>query len=471
FNQAFTDALGVRNDANIDDLSLLMPRLGFTWDASDELSVRGGLGLYSGGNPNVWISNAWSNDGVTNVQETLSNFSGANSVLDGSIPLTGARPGYDIPQALFDSVAATTAADASIENLVLISPSYKQPREWKFALGATYNLPWYEIQMDVDYLYSRAVNSAYYIDISQEKIGETVIGQPIYDYASGQGEDNFMLTNSNRDARSDLWSIQFQKDFDWGLDLSFGYAYTDATDISPMTSSVAGSNFSNLALNDIANPSPATSNYVVPHRFTLRASYARDFFGDNTTRFTVFTFAQEGQPQSYVMGSGGQEGDGFFGRHLLYVPTGGDDPNVVFFPGVVADPANDIEEVPAFDQAAFFAWANREGLSPGLQERNGQHAKWSSRVDFRVDQEFPAFVGDSKGRVFMKVYNVGNLLNDDWGRVNDSQFFSVQVVDSSLVGDGTGRYLFESFSDRSIEQVRENRSLYEIRLGIEIDFE
>src|SRR5690606_16033354 len=65
FNQTFTDANGVRNDGNIDGLSLLMPRLGVTWNAYDYLTVRGGVGLYSGGNPNVWISNAWSNAGLT----------------------------------------------------------------------------------------------------------------------------------------------------------------------------------------------------------------------------------------------------------------------------------------------------------------------------------------------------------------------------------------------------------------------
>ena len=35
--------------------------------------IRGGVGRYSGGNPNVWLSNAWSNDGLTNVQTQLSN--------------------------------------------------------------------------------------------------------------------------------------------------------------------------------------------------------------------------------------------------------------------------------------------------------------------------------------------------------------------------------------------------------------
>ena len=81
FNQTFADANGLRNDANIDGLDLIMPRLGFTWGARDDLQLRGGVGLYAGGNPNVWLSNAWSNDGLTNAQFTLNNFGGDFTVL------------------------------------------------------------------------------------------------------------------------------------------------------------------------------------------------------------------------------------------------------------------------------------------------------------------------------------------------------------------------------------------------------
>jgi outer membrane receptor for ferrienterochelin and colicin len=453
FNQTFTDANGVRNDSNIDGLSLLMPRLGFTWNVRDDLTLRGGVGLYSGGNPNVWISNAWSNDGLTNVQLSLSNFDSSRSALDGTIPLTGDRPGYDVPQELFDAVAAVTPANAVNRGLVLIDPNYKQPREWKFALGTTYDLPWWDVVADIDYLHTEQQNSAIYVDLSQEIVGETIIGQPIYDFVNGQ--DNLMLTNSQFDGSSDLFSISLRKEFDWGLDLMFGYAYTDAEDISPMTSSTAGSNFDNLATNDVNNPGSGTSNYVVPDRFTFRASYGTEFFGDYTTRATLFAFSGEGQPQSYVMGSGDLEGDGFFGRHLLYVPTGPTDPNVIFDPG--------------FETAEFFDWVGREGLSPGLQARNAQHADWSSRVDFRIDQELPTFIGDTKAKLFVKVYNLGNLLNDDWGKVNDAQFFSVQVVDSSVDPD-TGQYIFESFTEDTVNDLLESRSLWEVRLGIEFSF-
>ena len=452
FNAAFTAANGIVSNENIDGLDLVMPRFGFTWGIRDDLTLRGGIGLYSGGNPNVWISNAWSNDGITNVQLRLNNFSGSGSVLDGSIPLTGSRPGFDVPQTLFDQVAATTAASASSSRLVLIDPGYKQPGEWKFAFGGTWQTPWYGIVADIDYLHTELQNGAQYVDLSQAIVGQTITGQPIYDYVNGR--DNYMLTNTSEDSKADSVSIILNKKFDFGLDLMLGYAYTEAEDVVPMTSSVAGSNFDNLSTSDINNPSPATSNYLVPHRITLEVKYSTKLFGDLETRVTLSGYASEGQPQSYVMGSGDLEGDGFFGRHLLYVPGGLDDPRVVFESG--------------FDTTAFFAFVDKEDLSAGFQERNENHVRWSNRFDLRIDQELPTFIDGTSAKLYLKIYNLGNLLSDKWGTVNDAQFFSVQVVNSSV--NSQGQYVFERFNNRSIRNVLTSRTLWALRIGFEYKF-
>jgi hypothetical protein len=415
------------------------------------LTVRGGAGLYSGGNPNVWLSNAWSNDGFSNVQVQFGNFNGARSVFN-DLPLSRqGRPGYDVPQELVDRVANTTIDNASTNFLVLIDPNYEQPSEWKAALGATWETPLFGIIADMDLLFSRSNDAAQYVDLSQSIVGMTSAGMPIYAYTNGR--DNFMLTNSPYHADSFTSSVVLSKYFDNGWDVTLGYAYSDAEDIVPMTSAVAGSNWDNVALNDPNDPRPATTNYLVPRRLTLRASYGTEFWADLETRFTLFGYSAEGQPQSYVMGSRDLEGDGFFGRHLLYVPDGPNDPNVVYAPG--------------FDQAAFNLFVAQQGLEPGFQPRNGQHAKWSTRFDFRVDQELP-FFGDSKARLFVKVYNLGNMINDKWGLVNDAQFFSVQVVNSTL--NNQNQYVFEQFNNRTIEDLLENRSLYEVVVGIDFSF-
>jgi hypothetical protein len=460
YNSTFSEANGIRNDANIDGLDILMPRIGFTWGVRDDLQLRGGFGLYSGGNPTVWLSNSFSNDGLTNAQFNMYGWNrdgdfSYGSVLDGTIPITG-TPGASPPVSLYDRVAAVTPEDASDEGLVLLDPGYKQPADWKVALGFTWDMPG-DIQMDFDWLHSRMQDSAMYVDVSQEIVGWTLTGHPRYDFVNG--EDNFMLTNSEYTVDSDVFSVVFSKYWDNGLDLTLGYAFTDAEEVVPMQSFVAYTNFVNPALNDINAPLPGTSNYEVPHRFTLRASYAHNFFGDYLTRIALYGYSKQGQPQSYTMGDNNLEGNGSNGRHLLYVPTGLNDPNAVF----------DMDQE---DINAFFTWIGKKGLKPGMQQRNAQNAKWTTRFDLYFSQELPTFIGDTKAKFYVKVYNLGNLINDSWGIVNDSPFAPEDVVDAEVVTEGSdyGKYQFNGFNGGSVNDVLQNRSLWDVRLGIEFQF-
>ncbi|MEC8860518.1 MAG: TonB-dependent receptor [Pseudomonadota bacterium] len=451
FNQAFTTLNGgLRNDANVDGLDLLMPRIGFTWEAMDNLTMRGGFGLYSGGNPNVWLSNAWSNDGISNVQVRDRNNNNQSILTD--YQLSGnQRPGYDVPQALKDQVAATTAANASNSFLVLIDPDYEQPSEWKFALGATYTLPTGMI-LEGDYLYSVQNDPAYYVDVAQDVTGTTDAGQPIY--SNVRGQSNFMLTNSGESPKSHSLSLLAKQTHDWGLDWTFGYAYTQAEDVSPMTSAVASSNFSNLALYDVNNPVSGTSNYESPHRFTARVSYGREFLAGYETRVTAQWFRAKGQPQSWVMSSRGLEGSNSSNRrHLLYVP-GPNDSNVIAGPN--------------FDVQAFSDFVAAYGLEQGFVTRNDQYSRWTSRMDLRLDQELPAFFDGAKARLYVKVYNFLNMINDEWGHQYDAQFFSPDVVTQSV--NAQGQYVFERFNNLSVSDLQETQSLWQVRLGVQLEF-
>ena len=53
-NPAFAADYGFPNTATLDGLDLLMPRIGFTYEMNDNMTLSGGVGLFSGGNPNVW---------------------------------------------------------------------------------------------------------------------------------------------------------------------------------------------------------------------------------------------------------------------------------------------------------------------------------------------------------------------------------------------------------------------------------
>lgn len=446
FNAAFTAENGIRNDANIDGVDILQPRIGFTWDANDFTRVRGGLGIFSGGNPNVWISNSYSNDGITNVQQRQS-FD--QSLFD--LPLSGAgRPGFDVPQALVDAVAATTPEDASTTRLSLIDPNYEQPSEIKFALGATIDLKG-EYTLDADLLYSQQRDSAIYVDLAQREVGRTAAGSPIL--RAVVGDENFMLTNSNEKADTLVLSLGLSKEYENGLSMSLGYAYTDAEDISGMNSSVAFSNFNNLATNDGNNLTAGTSEYNTPHRLTFRLGYENNLIGDLMTRFSVYGVYKNGQATSLTMSNQGLEDNSFGSRQLLYIPSANDGA-VVYADG--------------FDRQGFDELIASRSLARGqFVSRNDENARSSARVDLRIDQDLPMIAG-IKPKVFLKINNVLNLLNDDWGGQYDAPFIGEQVVESSV--NDSGQFVYENFRGANTTDTLDDFSVWQARVGIEFKF-
>ena len=288
----------------------------------------------------------------------------------------------------------------------------------------------------------------------------TLTGAPIYTAIEGAGEGNLMLTNARADGTGHVFSIVLNKEFDWGLDLVLGYAHTDVESASAMTSFTGESSYNNLATNDINFPKAAPSNYAVKDRLTLRASFAREFWGDNLTRFTLQGFYATGQPGSYTIFSDDAMQVGTSSRHLLYVPDGPNDPNVVY-----------TDNFRENDADAFWEWIDKKGLKPGFVGRNSRESRDNARFDLRIDQEIPMGMDDLKARLFFKIYNFTNLLNNDWGRIVDASFSSQSVVsldeDEPLVG---GAYNYDSFSDGKLSDLQEQNSLWEIRLGLDIYF-
>jgi hypothetical protein len=272
---------------------------------------------------------------------------------------------------------------------------------------------------------------------------------------------DFLLTNvSGDDGDSDVFSVALNKAYDWGFDWTFAYAYTESTEVNPMTSSVAFSNYVNVSVSDPNDPGPAVSNYEVRNRFTLRANFARAFFGDNLTKFTLYGHVNEGVPFSAVFVDGGFVfGDTLDDRHLLYIPSGPDDPNVRFDPG--------------FDQEAFFTYLEQSGLNEYAGEiapRNALQSAWWHKYDIKIEQEFPGFMSDHNFAAFLIIENVGNLINDDWGVMKEQGFpRNLQLVEFDL-DTATNQYIYETFITPAPQGRVADASLWEVRFGVSYDF-
>lgn len=456
-NQAFQNFYGFPNTGNLDGKDLIQPRFGFNYVVNDDLEIRGGFGLYSGGNPNVWVSNAYSNDGVTQVfarERNIDGFvAGETSILD-LARVGGGAPIVAPPQALFDYVAGRDTGGFQ-GFTVAVDPNFEIPSEWKYSLGATYLAPM-DVLVQADILYTDKKDAPTYIEPSRVVESTLFDGRPVY---SGSNS-TFLLTNATGDNGDALTlSLAGTKKWDNGIDLSVAYAYNDSSEVNPMTSSVAGSNFRNFATFDPNNPGASTSNYNIPHRFTLRLGYAAEFIEGLTTRFTMFASANEGRGMSYTFDDPfddfvGDDRTGG-GRQLIYVPTE-NDANVVYGEG--------------FDVEAFNAFIGSEGLTRGqIMGRNSVNGDWWTKVDIRVSQELPAFAEGHSASAFFVVENLGNLLNDDWGVLKQGNFVSESVIDATI--NDNGQYVYnEFFGADQREGIVQGASLWEIRVGVNYRF-
>ena len=396
-NPDFTASYGFSNSQTLDGEGLIQPRLAMTWEAADNLTIRAGAGRYSGGDPNVWLANNYQSNNVLQfgagggaigieiaednvaidpntqtLEEALA--AASTSLLDPSVTYTLCEDGvpegagYCVPQGLADAVATGTGSNFEIN---FLDPDFEIPSEWKFSLGATWfpnlainNFLGGEYEVNADILVSKGENSAIILRSDLEQVGTSATGHPIY---ASVREPAFVLTNSSEGNQSTTVSFSVAKDYDNGFDWAFGYAWNDAEDVQPLTSSVAFSNYNNRAVFDPQEEVLSTSDYNVQHRFTLLANYKKAFFGDYQTKVSAFGLAQSGLPYSITTG------DADFG----------------FF--------NELDILAA----------------PGL--RNEEEGSWWGKVDLRLEQEFPGIRAQDRSSAFIVIDNFTNLLNDEWG--------------------------------------------------------
>jgi len=256
-------------------------------------------------------------------------------------------------------------------------------------------------------------------------VGTNAEGYPIFD---SPREDSFVLTNSDEGNRATTVSFSVSKDYGNGFDWAFGYAWNDAEDVQPMTSSVAFSNYNNRAYFDPQEDVRSTSDYNIEHRFTLLTSYERAFFSDYLTTVSAFATARSGLPYSIVRDDGGS---GFFNF------------------------------TPFVDGATI--------LAPGF-ERNSEEGSWWGKVDLRLEQEFPGIRPQDRTSAFIVIDNFTNLLNDEWGILREAGFpRRVGVVDSELSADNS-QFVYSDFDPETKASVVGDASLWQIRVGVRYEF-
>ncbi|MEM1087721.1 MAG: TonB-dependent receptor [Pseudomonadota bacterium] len=498
-NANFFTRNGFSNTNDLDGLSVLLPRFSFDYDVNEDITVRGGIGRFSGGSPSVWVSNSYSNDGVINDGVSLE-WDGSDRTTLINVPTTpDSATGQWIPQVALDDLA-NTAPDGSTASL---ADSFDIPTVWKANLGVAFNVdigPSEDWVLSADVLYNDLENTPFWVlGGCEDPVATAPDGRGVYDCS--RPED--IILGSVDEGSSFLFALAADKSWDtqYGeFDLFTSYTYADIQDIGYGTSSTATSNYSDSARFDLQRPSTGTSNFEVEHLFRLRLGWEKEFFPDARTRASLFWTGRSGQPYSYTFNENNNcvfdVGGGRCAResrvddagHLLYVPSGPSDPlfssdSFYTAPDVTGLSAADAAAAEAAarasasaQQTAFFDYINSSELSQyagGITERNGDTSDFYNIIDLRLQQEIPINFGNLEGHkinLFMDIENLGNLLNDDWGRVERTEYeYERSVVSARIVGDQ-----FEYFDLRDDEDIKNlevlNQSVWQIQFGIKYEF-
>ncbi len=468
-NQNFVDRYGYSNNTDIDGLDVILPRISFKWYADDNTTIRGGLGKFSGGSPGVWISNSYSNDGV--ISDGTSAF-GSIAVPTTPDPVTGQY----IPQDVLDALA-NEAPDGSVNAL---NPDFEIPTTWKFSVGVAHETDIAYLGDDwllsADFLYNRLDDASYWYDQRCENPVDTAPdGRFVYDCSNGP---EAIVVNSIDAGKSMLFALSATKEWQTSygeFDMFASYTNADVTDVGYGTSSTATSNYSDFAAYDRQSPRPGTSNFQVQHLFKLRFNWSQELLDGYETKVSIFATRRTGQPYSYTFSEnnacvldvgGGQcarESRNDDAGHLLYVPSGPNDPlfSAASFEGDAAA------------QQAFFDYINSSELAQyagSIAPRNGDNSSWSTIVDLRIQQELPAFADGHRFRVFFDIENLGNLLNSDWGRIERTRYEYERDVVSARINNGQYEY-FDLNSSRSIENLEVlSQSVWQLQFGLKYEF-
>jgi hypothetical protein len=450
-----TGGFGFNNTQTIDGKELIQPRFGFnyTFDSERQTQIRGGFGLFQGAAANVWLSNPYSNTGITTrIYGCGGSFAACSGAIFSANPDNQPQPAGSPPAA----------------NVDFLSDDLRQPSVWKANLAFEHELPWWDMVFSAEYVQTRVNSAIHYEHLNlglPTRIG--VDGRELFWNAAGLGTacfsstgailtsgacaganqprtrarnntafNNVLLARETTKGRGENLTIGLSRPMknDWAW--SFAYSYTEATDVNPLTSSVANSNWQNRVSFNPNEEVAARSNYVTRDRFIGSLQWQHRFFGEYKTSVGLFYEGRKGKPYSWTY-INDFNGDGVGGNDLMYIPNPGD--NTVTF--------RDLNGNGSADEAARF-WetvnANPELRRHigGVVERNEAFSPWVNTFDLRVSQEFPGFFDGNKVTLTLDILNVGNLLNKKWGRTDEIGF----PLNRSFVNyggiDASGRYVY-----------------------------
>jgi hypothetical protein len=448
-NPAAESNFGYATDV-VPNTTLWSPRVGFNWSPRSEPTeqIRGGIGLFAGRPPYVWISNQYGNTGIdfTRIGATNNNANRIPFVTDAD----------NQPKTVTGNVAATSFTN----EIDLIDPEFKYPSVLRGNLSYDTKLPFGLYGM-VELLWAQTVNDIRYENLNLQQIGtQPLDGRPRYALNKVPTLSNvLLLTNTGE---GDSWSLGFdvKRPFSNGLYVSASYIYGEARTVADGTRDQAVSAWGGIYTpGDPNQPLLATSDYDPGHRFTFTASYDIKLGKGYTANVSAYYSGQSGRPYSLSWGSSGASvnGDAQGFNDLLYLPTSTDTLN--YTNGTYQQLAD------------FFALEECYQEAVGtIIGRNTCRAPWNNTLDARVNFGLP--FKRVKAEITLDILNLINLFDHTAGQFQYASFNQITAFTPILTGGVvTGMNLANLTSPTFQRFTRSDlRSRWQMQLGARVRF-
>jgi hypothetical protein len=443
YNNQYVPALTFRDGVKLatnkfpETTVLWSPRFGFNWDVKDDkqTQIRGGLGIFSGRVPYVWLSNQLSNNGVLFGSELLSK------------PTT--RPFTNNVDAYRPTISSPLMPTSY--NLAVTDPNFKFSQVFRSNLALDKNLGngWI---LGLEGIYTKDINAVYLVNVNLPNSTVKAVGadnRVIYYTVGTNGlpgsVKNYQIyggtkgvnapTTGNTTASPNIsdaivikntdlgysyaLTATISKAFENGLFASLAYTNSDSRSVND-GGSIAQSQWRDRVVSGDPNENVASySSYIQTHRFNAYGSYKLNYLNEKAATTFGFTYSVAPAGRFSYVYSGDMNGDSQTSNDLIFIPSSQNDIMLKDLPVTVSGVASvytaaqqwtDLDKYIAQDSYL----SGRRGQ---YAERNGAELPWQANFDFKIIQDFYIKVGGQKNTLqfTLDVFNFGNYVSPQWG--------------------------------------------------------
>lgn len=453
-NGAFNDfaagrGMGVRVGETPGAKLMVSPRVGFSWYTDEEhrTLIRGGVGIFTGRVPFVWLSNSFNNTGMEQKGTTLQpkDASGKND--------TNEAP--SLGQYKDNPLSAATGSMK--QDIVTTDKNFKYPQVLRANLAWEQFLPG-SVKMTLEGVYSKTMNNVFFENLALVDNGMVYAvpgveasAAPSYKVQAGDYYSIINLKNTDK-GYSYALSALLEKHFGWGMDMSASYTFGHSKSVNDGTSSVAYSNWKyNYSRDTNSGNELGFSKFDIPHRVMAQVAYTTPKYWNDwmSTSISVIYNGFSGNRYSLTMNETSDfNGDGQKGNSLLYIPTD-EELALMSFADAVNKKTGEVTMTAEESRQAFKQWIEGDAYAKNHRgqyaERNSNLTKWEHEINLHLAQTIYNPKGLGKLEFTFDIINFANMLNKKWGATYGSLYnlSPLSVTELTTVnGQTTPKYIY-----------------------------